>query len=346
MPAMAPSSTEISPELRDTAERAGRAIVTTAERGLRFREVVNEGRLRDLIAVVQAIGGSTNLVLHLLALANELSMPLSLDDWDAIGRSTPLLATFKPSSPHTVSDFGRVGGVPALLRQLAPILNLSGPTAYGASLATVAGQAPEADGQILHTLSEPLASQGGIVILYGNLAPDGAVVKASGIHPSMLTHRGPARVFESEEDVQRSLLDGCVQPGNVLVVRNEGPRGGPGMRELSLPAAILIGLGLGDSVAMITDGRFSGATRGPCVGHICPEAAAGGPLAALRDGDIITIDVRQRTLSVEVGERELARRLAGHGHVRRPIPAGFLRLYAHHVGPASTGAVLESTGQD
>jgi dihydroxy-acid dehydratase len=296
--------------------------------------------LRNLVSVVQAIGGSTNLVLHLAALATELGHSLTLDDWDRIGRETPLLARFKPSSSRTVSDFGRAGGIPALLKQLAPLLCLDCPTAYGSTLGQVADQAQVAEPDLIRPLDDPLAPNGGIAVLYGNLAPQGAVVKASGVHPLMMHHVGPARVFDCEEDVQECLLGGRVRAGDVLVVRYEGPRGGPGMRELSLPAAILVGMGLADSVAMVTDGRFSGATRGPCVGHVCPEAALGGPLAAVREGDPVEIDVRARRLRLQLPDSEIKVRLESWQAPTKEIPPGFLQLYADHVGPASLGAVL------
>ncbi len=341
---------DVNPELLALARAAGRRVVESLATGagagkgpsrqVTFRDVVTPATLHNLVAVVQAIGGSTNLVLHLGALAAELGYELTLDDWDRIGRETPLLARFKPASPHSVSDFGRAGGVPALLKALSPVLDLSAPTAYGSTLAQVAAQAKLRRPEIVRSLDEPLAPSGGIVVLRGNLAPEGAVVKASGVQPEMMRHVGPARVFDCEEDVQAVLLSGRVQPGDVLVVRYEGPRGGPGMRELSLPAAILIGMGLGDSVAMVTDGRFSGATRGPCVGHVCPEAAAGGPLAVLRDGDVIEIDMPNRVLNVHLSDDELSARLDAWKPPSRETPPGFLRLYAGHVGPASRGAVL------
>jgi dihydroxy-acid dehydratase len=334
------ASGEISPALHSLATRAGEQILALLQRGVTFRQVLTEARLRNLIAVVQASGGSTNLVLHLGALAAELGLDLPLALWDEIGRATPLLAKFKPASEFSVSDFGRAGGVPALLQRLAPLLDLDGPTAYDRTLAQVAGQAQVLRPEILRSLDEPLASTGGIMVLSGNLAPEGAVVKASGVPPAMQRHTGPARVFDREQDVQNCLLSGAVQPGDVLVVRYEGPRGGPGMRELSLPAAILVGLGLGDSVAMITDGRFSGATRGPCVGHICPEAALGGPLAALQDGDLIEIDLPCRGLNVRLSDDTLRGRLESWSPPQIEIPAGFLRLYVERVGPASRGAVF------
>jgi len=331
----------VHPNLLSLASAAGRHVVESLAAGVTFRDVVTATTLRNLVAVVQAIGGSTNLVLHLAALSTELGYRLTLDDWDRIGRETPLLAKFKPASPYSVSDFGRAGGVPARLKELGPLLDLSGPTAYGSTLSQVAAQADMRQPEVIHSLEDPLSPTGGIVVLHGNLAPEGAVVKVSGVHPSMMRHVGPARVFDCEEEVQECLLGGRVHPGDVLIVRYEGPRGGPGMRELSLPAAILVGMGLADSVAMITDGRFSGATRGPCVGHVCPEAALGGPLAALRDGDIIEMDIANRVLNVHLGEDELQARLDEWVPPLKEIPQGFLRLYAACVGPASRGAVLE-----
>jgi dihydroxy-acid dehydratase len=323
-----PASRDVNPDLLALASAVGRHAVGCLTGGVTFCSVMTPTTLRNLVAVVQAIGGSTNLVLHLMALATELDYPLNLDDWDRIGRETP------------VSDFGRAGGVPALLKMLSPLLDLNVPTVYGSTLAQVAAQAEVHRPEIIRPLDEPLAPTGGLVVLRGNLAPEGAVVKASGVHPTMMRHVGPARVFDCEEYVQECLLGGRVHPGDVLVVRYEGPHGGPGMRELSLPAAILVGMGLADSVAMITDGRFSGATRGPCVGHICPEAVLGGPLAALRDGDVIEIDIPNRVLNVRLSDDELRARLEEWVPPSKDIPPGFLRLYADHVGPASQGAVL------
>jgi dihydroxy-acid dehydratase len=338
-------SGEVHPDLLALAVEAGRSVLGAQASGTTFRQVVRPAVLRNLVTVVQAIGGSTNMVLHLAALATELSgdgggESLGLEEWDRIGQNSPLLCKFKPASSYTVSDFGRAGGVPALLKRLAPLLDLSGPSAYGVPLEQVVAQAAVLCPDVIRPLDDPLASQGGIEVLRGNLAPEGAVVKASGVHPSMLHHTGPARVFDSEQDVQACLLGGRVHPGDVLVVRYEGPQGGPGMRELSLPAAILVGMGLGDSVAMITDGRFSGATRGPCVGHICPEAAVGGPLALIQDGDVVEIDVPNRRLEVRLSEKELLERQSAWSAPAKEIPPGFLRLYAERVGSASQGAVL------
>jgi dihydroxy-acid dehydratase len=338
--ATAVGSQTVNPALLALAEQAGKHIVATLESGVTFRSVLTLSRIRNLVSVVQAIGGSTNMVLHLGALATELGYPLSLEHWNESAQNTPLLAKFKPASDYTVSDLGRAGGVPALLKRLSPLLDLRGLTAYGVSLEETAQAAEVLNEEIIRPLDNPLAPTGGILVLHGNLAPEGAVVKASGVPTAMWHHRGPARVFDREEDVQACLLGGQVKPGDVLVIRYEGPRGSPGMRELSLPAAILVGMGLGDSVAMITDGRFSGATRGPCVGHICPEAALGGPLAVVQDGDLIEIDLNRRTLNVQLNEAQLRARMRDWQPPIKVIPPGFLRLYAQQVGPASHGAVL------
>jgi dihydroxy-acid dehydratase len=335
------NASRISAQLAQIAGYAGKHMLRCLAEGLTFRRIVTGATLRNLIRVVQAVGGSTNLVLHLAALAAELGCDLPLQEWNRLGRQTPLVAAFKPTTPSPVSELGRAGGVPALLNVLSPLLELEGPTVYGTTLADVAASAEVRDSSIIRPLGDPMAAEGGIAVLYGNLAPEGAVVKASGVHAAMMRHAGPARVFDSEEGVQRCLLDGRVRPGDVLVVRYEGPRGGPGMRELSLPAAIMVGLGLGESVAMLTDGRFSGATRGPCIGHICPEAALGGPLAVVRDGDTIEIDIPRRTLNLRVSEEELACRLCDWSPPGKPVPAGFLRLYATQAGPASKGALLQ-----
>jgi len=338
--AMDGSGDAINTELLDVAAAAARSVMECLACGVSFCDVLTPQRLRNLISVTQAIGGSTNLVLHLAAIAQELDYDLTLDEWNAAADNTPLLARFKPASDYTVSDFGRAGGVQALLNVLAPKLDLAGPTVYADEQAVPVRRASVRDAGVIRPLDNPLSATGGIVVLRGNLAPDGAVVKASGVSREMMQHVGPARVFDSEEELRDCLLDDNVQAGDVLVVRYEGPRGGPGMRELSIPAAMLTGMGLGDSVALITDGRFSGATRGPCIGHIAPEAAVGGPLAVVQDGDIIEIDIRQRRLEIRLDEQEIARRSAQLEPLRRPVPRGFLQLYAREVGSASEGAVL------
>jgi dihydroxy-acid dehydratase len=329
-----------APERQAICEASGVAAVTLVRNGINARRIIHERSLANAVRVVAALGGSTNAALHLPAIAYEAGCPLSLSEFDRLSCETPLIGVFRPASPYTVNDLHRVGGVPTVLNALGLLLDLDAPSVAGGSLAEIAAAAPESDGAILRSLEDPITPGGGLAVLFGSLAPRGAVVKVSGVAPSMRHFRGPARVYESEEDVRAALDSQQVGAGDVLVVRNEGPRGGPGMRELSIPAAVMVGMGLAESVAMVTDGRFSGATRGPCIGHISPEAAAGGPLAAVRDGDEIEIDIPDRRLELCVPEEEIARRLA-EGPQRPGRPAsGFLALYRRCVSQADEGAIL------
>jgi dihydroxy-acid dehydratase len=239
-----------------------------------------------------------------------------------------------------VVDLHEGGGVPAVLRRLAPLLDSDLPSVSGQTIGEIAVAACEGRPDVLRPLEDPLAPEGGIAILHGSLAPTGAVVKQSGVEPRMMRHRGPARVFESEEELREQLLAQRVQAGDVLVIRNEGPRGGPGMRELSIPAALLVGMGLAESVAMVTDGRFSGATRGPCIGHVAPEAYDGGPIALVQDGDPIEIDIPQRRLDLLIKADTVAERRRRWRRRESAFARGFLALYAQRVGPADRGAVL------
>jgi dihydroxy-acid dehydratase len=334
-----------SDRLRTMALEAGRRAVANEKRGVRLGNQVTPRSLRNMVALGQAFGGSTNIVLHLIALAREIGDDLSFEDFARIGRQTPLLCRFKPSSEWTISDLDRVGGVSGLLKVLADRLDLSIPTVEGGTLADRVTSAPVADQEILRSPEDPLEPEGGIVILSGNLAPAGAVVKASGVSPAMRRHAGPARVFDCEEDVRDVLLHGGVKPGDVLVVRYEGPRGGPGMRELSIPAAVLVGLGLHTSVAMVTDGRFSGATRGPCVGYACPEAWEGGPLALVEEGDVIMIDITRRRLELQVSEEEFSKRRHLWQRPAKERPEGFLGLYGELAEPATEGARMRGAGK-
>ncbi len=327
-------------ERREIARRTGKLAARLASRGPSFSEVVTRRSLENAMRVALAIGGSSNAVLHLLALARAAGLPLTLRDFDRMSRTTPLIGRFKPSSDATMLDFHRAGGVPTVMRALGKMIHRDARSVAGKSMGTVAAHA-KAPGGLIRPASDPFSSDAGLAVLYGSLAPRGAVVKPAGIAAQMLKHTGPAVVFDSEEEVARRLERGKIKPGSVLVVRYEGPRGGPGMRELSLPAAVLVGMGLGESVAMVTDGRFSGATRGPCVGHVCPEAAAGGPIAAVKNGDLITIDVPRRRLDLHLSNAEIKRRLARVRPPQKSIPAGFLRFYAEHVSEADEGAVME-----
>ncbi len=323
------------------AKATGKRIVEMIEEDLRASQILTAQTLMNAVRVDLAIGGSTNTLLHLPALGEELGIDINLDLFDKLSKETPLLAKFKPASQYNLRDLDEAGGIPALLKILSPLLNLDQLTVTGKTLRDNLEGAQVLREDVIRPLDNPLAEEGGIAILKGNIAPLGAVVKVSGVNPKMRVHRGKAKVFNAEEEVRTELLSHKVQPGDVLVVRYEGPRGGPGMRELSIPAAVLVGMGLGDSVAMITDGRFSGATRGPCIGHISPEAAVGGPLAAVRDGDIIEIDIPNRSLNLRVSEEEIKRRLKDWKPPEPKIKKGFLRLYSQIVQSADKGATLK-----
>jgi dihydroxy-acid dehydratase len=274
-----------------------------------------------------------------MACASLMNMDLDLKGFDRIQSSVPTLAKFKPSSGFTMTDFHEAGGVIGIQKAISEHLDLKAPVCMGGTLEEALETAVPVNKDIIHTPDDPLSPNGCFGILHGNLAPLGAVVKKTGVEPSMLLHKGPAVVFDSEEDVRQFLLEKEVKPGSVLVVRYEGPKGGPGMRELSIPAAMLVGMGLHTSVAMITDGRFSGATRGPCVGHICPEAWDGGPIAHVRDGDIIEIDILKSSIQVHVRDEELKERLKqGPNLPDHPAP-GMLKPYRSMVNGAEKGAV-------
>lgn len=320
---------------RDVGERA----VELVRQNLRFSDFLNQTSLTNGILYVSATGGSTNAVLHLMALAGVMGVKLSLQDFDRIQASVPVIAKFKPSAEWNINDFHRAGGVPAVLSTIRQYLDPAAKLVMGGTLAEyLANYRKPVDRAVIRSLEAPLLPGGCFSILGGNLAPLGAVVKKSGVEPGMYRHIGPAVVFDSEEAVRDYLLNAEVRPGSVLVIRYEGPKGGPGMRELSIPAAMLVGMGLHTSVAMVTDGRFSGATRGPCVGHVCPEAWEGGPLALVENGDIIEIDLEQKKLELRVPAEELQRRRENWQRPQRKL-RGTLAAYRAGVGGAEQGAV-------
>ena len=332
----------LHPQRQELCLESGRQIVQIVEQDLKAGAFFTPKSFENAIRVVLALGGSTNAVIHLTAIAHQVGISLPLDRFDALSRETPLIGKFRPASPYTIVDLDDAGGIPAVLKLLESLLNSDQPTISGQTLQQRASLAENKRSDVLHTLDDPISPEGGLAILCGNLAPNGAVVKQSGVLPAMFHHRGPARIFESEDELAASLIDQDIQPGDVLVIRNEGPRGGPGMRELSIPAAMLTGMGLNESVAMITDGRFSGATRGPCIGHITPEAAVGGPIAVVQPGDWIEIDIPNRRLELLVSEDELARRQAEWQPHPPKITDGFLALYSRIVSQADQGAILQA----
>lgn len=331
----------LSEEREKLAKETGAACARMAKTSAPFRETITRDSIVNSMRVLNALGGSTNAILHLLALVAELGIKdIALGDFDRISAETPLLVKCKPASDVTIDDFHNAGGVQALMKELAPLLFGDAKTVYGKKISAVYRGAKKPDGEVLRTLKNPLSPEGGIAVLKGNLAPGGAVVKQSAVHPAMLKHSGPAVVCESEEAVLKLMTSGKVKKGSVLVIRYEGPRGGPGMREMSIPAAMLVGMGLGDSVAMVTDGRYSGATRGPCIGHVCPEAAAGGPIAAVRDGDIINIDIPGRKLSVNLSASDIKKRVKAAKAPKKTAARGFLAHYSAHAAGADEGAGL------
>jgi dihydroxy-acid dehydratase len=327
----------VDPSKPAAAERAGALALDLVARGLRPSQLLTRAALCNAIVGVAGTGGSTNAVLHLLAIATEAGLELELEDFDRLSATTPVVANLAPGGRHAASDLHRVGGTPAVMKLLADHLHVDAPTVDGRSLREHAALAPDPDGEVLHPIDAPFKPGGALRVLRGNLAPDGAVTKLAG--SERREHRGPARVFESEAQCKTAVHSGVVQPGDVVVVRNEGPAGAPGMPEMLSISSAIVGRGLGESVALITDGRFSGATRGLMIGHVAPESARGGPIALVRDGDMIAIDVDARTLAVELTAAELQTRRAGWAPARTSVDRGVLAKYARSVSCASRGAV-------
>jgi dihydroxy-acid dehydratase len=323
------------------AKETGKLILKLVEKNKTVDKFITKESIINASRVVLALGGSTNVVLHLTALAQEIGFDFNMDNFDRLSRDTPLLAKFKPASEYNITDFDEAGGVYALMRELKQILNLNVPIVSGGLLDEIIPTYKTLNSDIIRPYNNPLSNEGGIAILKGNLAPEGALVKQSAVDEEMLKFSGPARVFNSEEELRAELKNKSIKKGDVLVIRYEGPKGGPGMRELSLPAAILTGMGLNKSVAMITDGRYSGATRGPCIGHVCPEAMIGGPIAIVRDNDLIKIDIPNRTLSLDISDNELENRLSNWIPLEPKIKTGFLSFYSKHVNSSKFGAVLK-----
>ncbi len=330
------------PRRDEFARRSGAAVVELLNRGISARDIVTREAIENAVAVVMAVGGSTNAVLHLLAIAREAEVEFTIDDFEAVGRRVPHIADTKPGGRYLMADLDRVGGVPVVMKELldAGLLHGDCLTVTGRTVAENLAEMdiPAPDGEVVHPLSAPIHPGGGLAILKGSLAPEGAVVKVAGIPPEKHNFSGPARVFDGEQGAMEAVLTGQVQAGDVIVIRWEGPKGGPGMREMLATTAAVKGAGLGDEVALITDGRFSGATHGFSIGHVAPEAADGGPIAYIRDGDTITIDVAGRRLDLDVDEDELARRRAEHVAPEPRYRRGVLAKYARTVGSASTGA--------
>jgi dihydroxy-acid dehydratase len=330
----------LSAEKHEASKQAGKLIMEAARNDLRPSKIITRKAIENAIASVAASGGSTNAVLHFLAIAKEMGIALSIDDFDHISSRTPLLCDLKPGGNYVAADYQAAGGSRLLAQRLieAGLLHGECLNITGNTLAAEAALAKETPGQpVIHTLKDAIKPTGGLVILKGNLAPDGCVIKVAG--HKRLTHRGPARVFDAEEKAFAAVQSGSLKPNDVVVIRYEGPRGGPGMREMLAVTAAIAGTDLGESVALLTDGRFSGATRGLMAGHVAPEAAVGGPIAAVRDGDMIEFDIPNRTMTVEITPEEMAARLATWTPPAPHFKSGVFRKYADSVSSAAIGAV-------
>lgn len=335
------SAPAIAVERGEWARRSGAAAVDVVNRGLRPRQLITRASLENAIMAVNACGGSTNAILHLLAIAREAHVELDLDDFNRIGKRTPHLADLKPGGRYLMADLDTVGGVQVVLKELLELGLLNGDclSVAGGTIADSLADVGGPDGEIVRPGSAPIHAEGGLAVLRGSLAPEGSAIKVSASATRFF--EGPARVFEVEEDAMEAVLDGRIVEGDVIVVRDEGPRGGPGMREMLGVTSAVMGKGLGSKVALVTDGRFSGGTRGICVGHVCPESVDGGPIGLVEDGDVIRIDVDARLLDLLVDDAELARRRVGWTPREPRYTTGALARYGRHVGPASIGAVLD-----
>jgi dihydroxy-acid dehydratase len=325
------------------AKEAGTQIMRLYEKGIKPKDIVTADSLHNSLTADMALGCSTNTVLHLLAIAHEAGLKLSLEDINGISKTTPHLVKLSPAGPDCLVDLDMAGGVYGVLKRLDDLgmLRRDCVTATTKTLGENLKDAEVRDAQVIREPKTAYSQDGGLAVLWGNLAPDGAVVKKGAVLPEMLVHKGPARVFDSEEACTESLLKGSIKPGDVIVIRYEGPKGGPGMKEMLSPTATLAGMGLESSVALITDGRFSGASKGASIGHISPEAAAGGPIALIKEGDIISIDIGANKLELLVDEKELAERRKSFKPVEKPVPSGVLKRYRKMVTSANTGAVFE-----
>lgn len=326
---------------RRIAFASGEKIVDLVRDNITPRQILTREAFENAIRVDLALGGSSNTVLHLLSIAHEAGVDLPLDDFDELSRSTPQLASMNPGGIHFMEDLDAAGGVPAVLYQLRDRIN-DNPTLLGPTIKQIVESVESVDEEVVHPVSDPVRPEGGIAILKGNLAPEGAVVKQSGVSEAMMNFTGKARCYNSEEAAMNALMGGEVVAGDVVVIRYEGPKGGPGMREMLAPTATLMGLGLGDSVALITDGRFSGGTRGPCIGHISPEAAQGGPIALIEDGDSIVLDIPNRSLKIDLSDEALAERRSKWQAPEPKIKKGWLARYAKVVTHAGTGAICQA----
>jgi len=322
------------------AKKAGQQIMKLLADDIRPRDIVTKDAIYNAIAVDVALGGSTNSVLHLMAIAHEAGVDSPLAMINEISKRTPNLCKLSPAGNHHVEDLDYAGGVAAVMKGIKGVLKLGAKTVSGKTVAEIIDDVKFVDHEVIHSAADAYSAIGGIAILFGNLAPDGAVVKRSAVVPEMMVHQGPARIFDSEEEATAAIMGEKIKSGDVVVIRYEGPRGGPGMREMLTPTSLLSGMGMDKEVALITDGRFSGATRGAAIGHVSPEAAGRGPIAALENGDIIKIDIPDCKLEVELSDKEISERLSHLAEFEPKVKTGYLRYYTEKVCSASTGAVF------
>ncbi len=326
------------------AKTSGERIVAMVKEELTARKIVTMDAFENAIMVDMAIGGSTNTTLHLPAIAHAFGMQLTLETFDKLSRTTPHITSLKPGGINYMLDFDRAGGIQAIMQKLRTKLHLDQMTVTGKTVSENLDNFvvlnPRMNAQVIKTLESPFHEEGGIAVLKGSLAPDGSVVKQAAVSPKMLRHSGPAKVFDSEETAMSAIMAGKIKSGDVVVIRYEGPKGGPGMREMLSPTSAIAGMGLIESVALVTDGRFSGGTRGPCIGHVSPEAQEGGPIALVQDGDIIEIDIPARKLDLKVSQEELAKRKAMFKPPEKKV-TGYLARYRKYVSSASKGAIFE-----
>ena len=323
------------------AKATGERIVGLVNEELKPLDILSMKAFENAIMVDMALGGSTNTVLHVTAIANEAGIDLPLSLFDEISKRVPHICSMIPSGPYDMKDLDEAGGIPAVMKVLKDLLDLNSITVTGKNIEENIKNSYVLNPEVIRSLDNPVHSEGGIAVLKGNLAPEGGVVKAAGISTNMMVHNGPAKVFDSEEEAMKAIIEQKICKGDVVVIRYEGPKGGPGMREMLSPTAAIAGMGLSESVALITDGRFSGATRGPCIGHVSPEAAVGGPIALLKENDVIEIDVPKRKLNVKLSEKELVKRKEAWTPREPNITKGYLVRYSQLVQSAHKGSILE-----
>jgi len=330
------------------AKHAGIKIMELLEKEVKFLDIISKKAIENAIAVEMALGGSSNTMLHSLAIAIEAGIPFSIDDFNRIREQVPQLCSLSPAGSYYIQDLDRAGGISALFKELSrkKIIHLGEMTVTGKNVGQNIKDALILNNKVIRTIENAYNSKGGIVFLKGNLAPQGGVVKSSAVHPDMLIHQGPARVFNSEEESTKAILEGKIKKGDVIVIRYEGPKGGPGMREMLTPTSAIAGMGLDKEVALITDGRFSGATRGASIGHVAPEAAMGGPIAIVEEGDIIEIDIPEKKLNIKLEEEEIKERLKKLKVPESKAKTGYLKYYTDLVGSADKGAVRKKEARD